>query len=71
MKKDTIPKFCKPCIDRLQSECPHMHTTMTGGWHLVNGDVWDDLVEICLDCGINLDELAMAKLMAFLERSGR
>ena len=40
----------------LQSgDCPHEHTTTNGGFHFTVGDVWDDLAEVCDDCGANLD----------------
>ena len=36
-------------------ECPHEHTTTNGGFHFTAGEVWDDLAEVCDDCGANLD----------------
>lgn len=50
-----IPIFCKACIERFQAKCPHLHTRMFGGFHFADGEVWDDLTLICLDCGANLD----------------
>ena len=52
-----VPYFCKPCVTRLQAQCPHTHTSFHGGYHFSAGDVWDDVTEICIDCGANLDEL--------------
>ena len=46
-----IPSFCKPCIDRLQKKCPHLHTTTNGAWHFSQGEAWDDISEVCDDCG--------------------
>jgi len=36
-------------------KCPHEHTSFDGGYHFTQGDVWDDIVEVCDDCGANLD----------------
>jgi hypothetical protein len=38
-----------------QEQCSHQHTSFNGGFHLTAGDVWDDLTEVCNDCGANLD----------------
>ena len=38
-----------PYLDPAQ--CPHEHTSFTGGYHFVGGDVWDDITEVCDDCG--------------------
>jgi len=40
-----------------QAKCPHEHTSFQGGFHFNGGDLWDDLVEKCDDCGANLDRL--------------
>ena len=40
----------------VQAECKHQHTSFSGGMHLSAGDVWDDIQEICDDCGTNLDK---------------
>ena len=37
-------------------KCPHKHTSFEGGYHSSNGDVWDDIVEVCDDCGAILDK---------------
>jgi DnaJ-class molecular chaperone len=39
-----------------QAECPHEHTSMHGNIRFIAGDVWDDLTEVCDDCGVNLDK---------------
>ncbi len=57
MFKKITPPFCIPCIEHLQAQCPHTQTSFWGGYHLTGGDVWDDITEICDDCGANLDEL--------------
>ena len=57
MPMDDYPIFCLPCIQRLQAHCPHIHTSFWGGFHFSHGEVWDDITEICDDCGVNLDEL--------------
>jgi hypothetical protein len=57
MYKPNIPPFCQPCIDSLQARCLHLHTSFRGGVHFVAGEFWDDLTEVCDDCGANLDRL--------------
>ena len=37
------------------SQCPHEHTSFLGGYHFTEGDVWDDIVEVCDDCGARLE----------------
>ena len=61
MKEKTIPSFCKACIQRLQAACPHLHISTYGSFHYTEGEVWDDLVDICDDCGANLAELHSAQ----------
>ena len=39
-----------------QEQCQHQHTSYQGGFHFSAGDVWDDLAEVCTDCGANLDQ---------------
>ena len=39
-----------------QALCPHEHTTYQGSMHFSAGDVWDDIQEVCDDCGANLDQ---------------
>ena len=51
---DDIPVCCIPCIQRLQAHCPHLHTSFWGGFHFSHGEVWDDITEICDDCGAHL-----------------
>ena len=57
MLRFPLPTFCLPCIERLQAQCPHLHTSTWGGWHYDGQDVWDDITEVCDDCGADLDEL--------------
>ena len=38
-----------------QAHCPHEHTTYQGRMHFSAGDVWDDITEVCDDCGEKLD----------------
>ena len=47
----TIPIFCKPCIERLQKQCLHKHTSTNGSRYFSEGEVWDDITEVCDDCG--------------------
>ena len=39
-----------------QAQCPHEHASYHGGMHFSAGDVWDDIQEVCDDCGANLDK---------------
>ena len=39
-----------------QAVCPHNHTSFQGNMHFSAGDVWDDIHEVCDDCGVNLDQ---------------
>ena len=57
MYKLKVPILCQPCIDRLQAHCLHQHTNTYGGFHFSGGEVWDDITEVCDDCGANLDLL--------------
>jgi len=34
-----------------QVKCRHEHVTTLGGFHLTAGEVWDDLRDVCSDCG--------------------
>ena len=38
-----------------QAQCPHEHTSYQGNQHFSAGDVWDDINEVCHDCGAKLD----------------
>jgi hypothetical protein len=57
MLRYPTPTICLPCIQRLQAQCPHIHTTTWGGWHFTGSEAWDDITEVCDDCGANLDQL--------------
>ncbi len=37
-------------------QCSHEHTSYWGGFHFTAGEVWDDITEVCDDCGANLDK---------------
>jgi hypothetical protein len=39
-----------------EAQCPHEQSSFQGGYHFSGGDVWDDITEICNDCGTNLDK---------------
>jgi hypothetical protein len=43
-----------------QAACLHKHTSFQGSMQFSNGDVWDDIHEVCDDCGANLDMLTLA-----------
>lgn len=34
-----------------ENECPHEHVASQGSFHYENGEVWDDIHEVCCDCG--------------------
>jgi len=38
-----------------QAQCPPQHTSYKGGLHFSAGDAWDDISEVCNDCGAVLD----------------
>jgi len=40
-----------------QAQCLHAHTSYRGGFHYNGNDIWDDITEVCDDCGANLDRL--------------
>lgn len=48
----TLPDFRKLLE---QSLCVHEHVSQSGGFHLSGGEVWDDVEEVCDDCGQILD----------------
>ena len=41
----------------IHAQCSHAHSSFHGGMHFSAGDVWDDIREVCDDCGANLDKL--------------
>jgi hypothetical protein len=59
MNQDQIPIECIHCIEQYQARCPHLRISYTGQVHYSNGEVWDDIREICDDCGIDLADLPM------------
>ena len=48
----TLPEFQKLLKE---AECSHEHVSQTGGFHFSAGEVWDDIEEVCSDCGEVLD----------------
>ena len=48
-KQDTLPAD-KAAPEPVKA-CQHLHTYHTGGFHFSAGDVWDDIEEVCIDCG--------------------
>jgi DnaJ-class molecular chaperone len=38
-----------------QAGCSHQNTSFQGNRHFSAGDVWDDIHEVCNDCGASLD----------------
>ena len=38
-----------------QAQCQHTRTFFQGSFHYNGGDVWDDIQEVCIDCGADLD----------------
>jgi hypothetical protein len=43
-----------------QALCPHQHSSFQGNMHFIAGDVWDDIHEICDDCGAILEGRTLA-----------
>ena len=37
-----------------QAQCPHTRTYFRGGFHYNGNDFWDDIQEVCSDCGASL-----------------
>lgn len=35
--------------------CRHKNTSFVGGMHFSAGEVWDDILEVCSDCGTRLE----------------
>lgn len=35
----------------VQAQCPHEHVSSHGGYHFSNGELWDNVKEVCDDCG--------------------
>ena len=46
-----------------QNACTHRHTAYKGGMHFGAGDVWDDIQEICVECGAPLDGQTVGDLI--------
>ncbi len=46
-----------------QAECPHEHTSIQGSMRFSAGEVWDDIQEVCDDCGANLEGQTLADLI--------
>ena len=40
----------------VQAHCSHDHTSYQGSMHFSAGDVWDDIQEVCNECGASLDK---------------
>ena len=40
----------------VQVQCTHEHTFHQSSMHFSAGDVWDDIEEVCNDCGASLDK---------------
>ena len=57
MDVERLKAICNLCVEAHQKCCKHEHTSFSGSFHFVGGDVWDDIREICDDCGVNLDRL--------------
>ena len=39
-----------------QTQCPHQHTSYQGNMRFNACDVWDDITEVCDDCGAKLEQ---------------
>jgi hypothetical protein len=46
-----------------QAACPHEHTTHQGSMHFSAGEVWDDITEVCDDCGAKLDRQTVSDII--------
>jgi hypothetical protein len=57
MRFKNFPSFCGPCLEKQAAECKHEHSHFQGGLHFTAGEVWDDIMEVCDDCGVYLNSL--------------
>ena len=55
-----LPEFA---VILKQTMCQHQHTAYQGGMHFSAGDVWDDILEICVECGASLDGQTVGDLI--------
>ena len=39
-----------------EEKCSHEHTSFQGSLHFSQGEVWDDIHEVCQDCGADLEQ---------------
>ena len=46
-----------------QAQCPHEHSSYQGSMRFSAGDVWDDIQEVCDDCGAKLDGQTLDKFI--------
>jgi hypothetical protein len=47
----------------LQAQCPHKNTSYQGSMHYSAGEVWDDIEEVCIDCGANLESRTLGEFI--------
>ena len=38
-----------------EASCQHEHVSQAGGFHFTDGEVWEDIQDVCDDCGEVLD----------------
>ncbi len=57
METNELPIVDNDSYTSKQQTCPHYYCSYFGGFHFSEGQVWDDIHCICLDCGANLDLL--------------
>ena len=46
-----------------QAQCQHHHTSYHGSLRFSQGEPWDDITEVCDDCGARLDGNSQASII--------
>ena len=46
-----------------QAQCKHVHTSYHGSLRFIQGEPWDDIHEVCDDCGAKLDGSSQASII--------
>jgi hypothetical protein len=63
--------ICNPSIEQIQAKCPHLHSTIYGAYHFSAGEVWDDIKELCDECGASLDSFAEVRRKLIQNQTAR
>jgi len=44
-----------PSCQLFFAPCEHKHTALQGTYRFTDGEPWDDIAEVCIDCGATLN----------------